>query len=104
MLAFAAKMGSNGEYRSADVAFEVTSDIVSEKGTKKGQTLVEAGETLGHGFSTTSWASFSKLLQEVRNMDLDIDKATIMVDIGFRKREGKGNTWGIITFSNVRKA
>lgn len=102
VLEHALKMGSTGEFKSADIPFELQNELVSEKA--KGTVLAEAGECLGHSLSTTSWANFARLLQECKSKGVDTSHGRVLVDIGYMQRSGKGNTWGVISFSNVRPA
>jgi len=86
------------EFRSADLPFEVLDDIKN----KKGEILVNAGESIGHSLSTTGWKSYQTLLQQASKAGLDIRAGRIVVDIEQETRKNAKGTWGVLKLVNPR--
>ncbi|RWI48379.1 MAG: hypothetical protein EOR34_10755 [Mesorhizobium sp.] len=83
-------------YRSADINMELLDDVKLKDET------VPAGTTLGHGFSTTGFKSFAKLVKQMTKDGADPANDTIEVTVGYLEQASNGNTWGILDFRDYK--
>lgn len=82
-------------YNTADVMLEMVDDIKLKDET------VAAGTVLGHGFSTTGFKSFAKLVKAVRALGGDPTQDTVEMTVGYLELNGNGNTWGVLDFRDI---
>ncbi|MBI1261291.1 MAG: hypothetical protein GC184_06175 [Rhizobiales bacterium] len=96
--AMAADASCRGAYKSADIPMRVANPVESPK---KGDDTILAtpDDVLGYSMSTTGMTEWINFLKKVKQAGLD--EASVRVKLGFKKREGKGNTWGVFTFTLV---
>lgn len=83
-------------YKSADIQLELLDDIKLKDET------VAAGTVLGHGFSTTGFRSFAKLVKQMTKDGADPSSDVIEVTVGYLEQNGNGNTWGILDFRDYK--
>ena len=83
-------------YKSADIQLELVDDI-----KLKDETL-PAGTVLGHGFSTTGFKSWAKLVKQMTKDGADPSMDTIEVTVGYLEQTSNGNTWGILDFRDYK--
>lgn len=90
-----------GDYRSADVPFQVVEPVVD----MKGKTVAEPGDRIGKSLSTTEWKEWEQFLRSVDKKGLDKNSAHVAVEIGHKtKKNNNGNTWGVLTFTLLGEA
>ena len=77
------------EYRSVDVPMTVLSATDG---------LLEVGSTLGYSTPTTGWAEWEKFYRSCATRALTGSVVTAVLNF-VPKKNNKGNTWGIITFT-----
>ena len=82
-------------YRSVDLPFNVTEDIVVD-----GTVVIEKGKKIGNSTSTTNWREFEQFWREIEVKGLVGKK--VLIDLSYRKMTNKnGNVWGILTFALI---
>ena len=86
------------EYPSADVPMTLLEDLK----TVGGETAQPSGTSIGYSIATTGWGNWKKFYQEC--IRLGLVGHTVRVELGFEKREGNGNKWGIINYKLVPAA
>jgi hypothetical protein len=97
-VAQAARISGNANpvYLTADIPMTLLEDV---KG-KKGDVLAEAGQTLGHGLSTTNMKFFRDFVRRLAKDGLD--KAEVTVRLGYLEQTNTNkNVWGVVTFELV---
>ncbi len=101
VLAMAQKITATAsEFRSADVPFIVQAPLKN----KAGEVLADVGDRLGHSLSVTGWKALGGLLREAQALGIDINTGLVKVTVECSVQSAKGNTWGILKFSNVENA
>lgn len=92
-----------GDYAAVDLLMTATADI---KG-KGDALLLEKGKTLGWTSSITAWGNWVAFVQPIYDL---IDAGIIPNDVMIRgkikheQREGNGNLWGVVNFSDLHVA
>jgi hypothetical protein len=87
-----------GQYSAAEIPMTLTGDLNLPKEKK----VIEAGTRTGYTTSVTAFAEFQRFYNEVERADLMGQK--VLVKVGFKKKTGNGNNWGVITYTLVGPA
>lgn len=83
-----------GQYSTVEVPMKLIGDVVLDKDKK----TVPSGTMIGHTPSVTGFKPFMKFYNELEKAGRQNETA-VKVKIGFEKRSGNGNTWGVTTFT-----
>ena len=84
-----------GQYSAAEVPMTLTADVNLPKEKK----VIAAGTRTGYTTSVTAFAEFQRFYNEVEKADLMGQK--VLVTVGFKKKTGNGNSWGVVTYTLV---
>jgi hypothetical protein len=87
-----------GQYSAAEIPMTLTQDV---KLPKEGK-VIEAGTRTGYTTSVTAFAEFQRFYNEVERADLLGQK--VLAKVGFKKKTGNGNNWGVVTYTLVGPA
>lgn len=94
-----------GDYPTADIPFTMRETLTATKGEKKGQNLIEAGQTLGLTLSITNFkdfAGFIKPFDDLRALGQVDDNLILAGKLKFAARSGNGNNWGAALFDDFK--
>ncbi|AKU43597.1 hypothetical protein CPT_Seuss71 [Caulobacter phage Seuss] len=94
-----------GDYPTVDIPFTMRETLTAEKGEKKGQALIEAGQTLGWTASVTNFkdfAAFIKPFDDMRTLGQIDDNLILAGKLKFKARSGNGNNWGAALFDDFK--
>lgn len=86
--------GGARPYPSAQIPMEVVSDVEVD-----GQTVVSAGDLIGHAPSTTGFKNFSALMKEIKTAKGSVGGNVVKVKIGLEAKTNKHrHSWGVLSF------